>query len=76
MCDIINNDGVQLATRRAFALGGVVIATSIAGSAVNAIVNHAAHKEVIIDNHISTGTWGVLGSVLGTFAWWYSPRIR
>mgnify|MGYP006923058177 FL=1 len=76
MCDIINNDGVQLATRKALALGGVVIATSIAGSAVNAIVNHAADKEIITDSHISTGAWGVLGSVLGTFAWWYSPKIR
>tara|TARA_A100001015_G_scaffold292738_1_gene368427 strand:- start:305 stop:535 length:231 start_codon:yes stop_codon:yes gene_type:complete len=76
MCDIIHNDGVQLATRKALAIGGVVIATSIAGSAVNAIVNHAAEQELITENHINTGAWSVLGSVLGTVAWWYSPKIR
>ena len=69
MCDIYSEE-VQLASKKAIALGGAVIATSIAGSAVTAIVNRAADRELIPDNDMNTGVWSVLGGIIGALAWW------
>lgn len=69
MCDIYNEE-VQLASKKALAIGGVVVATSIAGSAVTAIVNRATDRELIPDNNMNTGVWSVLGGLIGAIAWW------
>ena len=47
-----------------------MIFSIIAGSAVTAIVNNAAERELLPDSHISTGLWSVLGGVIGAITWW------